>query len=146
MANETATFRDFSRKRPRIFFAIGDDEFDAYKALTPAKLQEAMHKFKGTKEEDGEVNVDNIMEKLAGALGLLLKPESFTRFVAAMNDEERDEPIDVPQLTDIFQWLIEQYTSRPTQALDDSSTSSKIDSAGTDSLDGAQQLELIPSN
>ena len=136
---ETTTFRDFTRKRPRIHFAIGEEEFDARKALPPARLQDAMHKFRGANVED--TTVDNIMEKLTGALELLLQPESYTRFVAAMNDEARDEPIDVPQLTEIFQWLIEQYTARPTEALPDSSTSSSNGSAGTDSPDGLQPAE-----
>lgn len=141
--SETVAFRDFSRKRPRIFFTIDGEEFDARKALPPVKLQEAMVKFRGTKGDD-ESRVDNIMEKLAGGLELLLKPESYGRFLILLNDDERDEPVDVLQLTEIFQWLIEKYTVHPTQALSDSSTSSETDSAGTVSPDGVQPPESTP--
>lgn len=140
---ETVMFRDFSKKRPRIFFTIDDEEFDARKALPPAKLQEAMIKFRGAKTEDDESAMEHIMEKLTGGLELLLKPDSYVRFLALMNDEEREEPIDVPQLTEIFGWLIEKYTGHPTQALPDSSTSSETGSAGTVSPDGVQPPESI---
>jgi hypothetical protein len=140
--SETTTFRDFSRKRPRIHFTIDGEEFEARKALTPARLQDAMTKFRGAKGEDAEVSATNVMEKLTGALELLLKAESYERFVMAMADEDREEPIDVPQLTEIFTWLIEKYSMRPTEALDNSSTSSKSANAGTGSLDGAPLPEL----
>lgn len=142
--SETTTFRDFSRKRPRIHFAIDGEEFDARKALPPQRLQEAVHKFRGAQSEDEETATANVMAKLTGALELLLKPESYQRFLIAMADEERDEPIDVSQLSEIFTWLIEQYSLRPTEALSESSNSSSTDNAGTDSPDGAQQPELIP--
>lgn len=140
--SDIATFRDFSRKRSRIYFAIDGEEFDARKALAPKRLQEAMLTFRATQENE-EVTAETVMDKLKAALKLLLKEESYNRFVVIMDDDERDEPIDVPQLTDIFQWLIEQYSQRPTQALSDSSTSSETDSAGTDSPAGAQLQESI---
>lgn len=140
---ETTTFRDFSRKRPQIHFAIDGEEFEARKALTPARLQEAITKFRGAKAEGEDATSSNVLEKLTGALELLLKAESYPRFLAAMNDEDREEPIDVPQLTEIFQWLIEQYAMRPTEALSDSSTTSGTDSAGTVSPAGAPLPESI---
>jgi len=141
--SETTTFRYFSRQRPRIFFAIDGEEFDARKALSPTRLQEAMHEFQSVRGDEDEVDVANVMGKLTSALKLMLKPESFLRFIAAMEDEDRDEPIDVPQLTDIFTWLIEQYSQRPTQALSDSSISLSTGNAGTDSPAGVQPPESI---
>lgn len=143
--SETVSFRDFSKKRPRVYFGIDGEEFDARKALGPKRLQRAVTAFRGSQKAEGdEVDVDAAMDKLIMALQLILKEESYVRFIALMDDEERDEPIDVPQLTEIFQWLMEQYSQRPTEALSDSLNSSSTDNAGTGSLDGALQLELIP--
>ncbi len=141
---ETTVFRDFTVKRRRIHFVIDGEEFDARKALSVAKLQAAMTKFRSAQGEVEAVTADTILEKLSGALELVLKPESYQRFIIMMNDEDRDEPIDVPQLMDIFQWLIGQYSVRPTEALPDSSTSSETDNAGTDSPAGAPHQVSTP--
>lgn len=141
--SETAIFRDFSRKRRPIFFTIDEDRFDCRKALGAADLQDAMMKFKGARAEGDDITTENVLEKISMALEILLLPESHKRFIEMIMDRDREEPIDLVQLTEIFQWLVEQYTARPTQALSDSSTSLKTDNAGTDSPDGAPLLESI---
>jgi hypothetical protein len=142
--SETAIFRDFSRKRREIFFTIEEERFDCRKALGAADLQQAMLKFKSARSEGEDVTAENVLAKISAALELLLLPDSHARFMAAVLDRDREEPIDLGQLTEIFQWLIEQYTVRPTEALSDSSTSSSTDNAGTASLDGALLPESIP--
>lgn len=142
---ETAIFRDFSRKRRPIFFIIDDERFDCRKALGASILQDAMTKFRGARSEGDDITAENVFAKISAALELILMPDAHTRFMGAVLDRERDEPIDLQQLTEIFMWLIEQYTIRPTEALSESSTTSKIDNAGTDSPAGVQQLELTPS-
>lgn len=143
--SENANFRDFSKKRRPIYFMIDEERFDCRKALGAAVLQEAMSKFKSARSEGDDITAETVLAKLSGALELLLLGDAHARFMAAVLDRDREEPIDLPQLTEIFTWLIEQYTVRPTEALSDSSPSSRTDNAGTDSLAGAQQPELIPS-
>lgn len=143
---ETAIFRDFSRKRLPIFFTIDDETFHCRKALGAELLQEAMLKFKGAREDGGDITAANVLEKISDALSILMMVESHARFMAAVKDRDREEPIDLGQLTEIFQWLIEKYTARPTEALPGSSTSLETDNAGIDSPAGVQQLELIPSS
>lgn len=144
--SETAIFRDFSRKRRPIYFVIDEERFDCRKALGASVLQDAMGKFKSARAEGDDITAENVLAKVSAALELLMLGESHTRFMAAVLDRDREEPIGLDQLTEIFQWLIEQYTARPTEALSESSTTSSTDNAGTDSPAGAQQLELIPSN
>lgn len=141
--SETAIFRDFSRKRRPIYFTIDDETFSCRKALGAEVLQDAMLKFKSARSDGGDVTAENVFVKISDALEILLLPESHERFMAAIKDKNREEPIDLVQLTEIFQWLIEQYTQRPTEALGDSSTSSKTDNAGTDSPAGAPLAESI---
>lgn len=142
---ETAIFRDFTKKRRPIYFMLNDERYDARKALGAAELQEAMLKFRTVKgaEDEADVTAENVMEKLSGALELLLLPESHVRFMAALKNPNAEEPIDMDQLKDIFLWLVEQYTQRPSQALSDSSNSQETASAGTDSLAGVQLKEPI---
>jgi hypothetical protein len=137
MSDEAVIFRDFSRKRRPIFFTIDEERFDCHKALGIAELQEAMSKFRSARDEKEDVTAENVLHKLSAAMSILLKPESHTRFMDALFDQTREEPIDMEQLTEIFHWLIEQYTRRPTQAVPDSSNSSQDGNAGTDSPDGA---------
>jgi len=142
--SETAIFRDFTKKRREIFFTIDEERFDCRKALGAADLQQAMLKFKSARSDDEDVTAENVLAKISAALELLLLPDAHARFMAAVLDRDRLEPIDLPQLTEIFQWLIEQYTVRPTQALSESSTLSSIDNAGIGFLDGALPLDSTP--
>ena len=138
---ETAIFRDFSRKRLPIYFTIDEERFDCRKALGAELLQDAMLKFKGAREDGGDITADNVLTKISDALEILMLTDSHKRFMAAVTDRDREEPIDLGQLTEIFQWLIEKYTARPTEALPNSLTSSENGNAGTDSPAGVQLPE-----
>jgi hypothetical protein len=142
---ETAHFRDFSRKRLPVYFVIDGEEFHCRKALGAELLQDAMIKFKDAHADGGDITAVNVLEKISDALEILMFEESHARFMAAVKDRQREEPIELGQLTEIFQWLIERYTARPTEALPDSSNSSETDNAGTDSPAGVQLPESTPS-
>lgn len=146
MSSDTANFRDFTKKRPPIYFIIDEDRFDCHKALSAVDLQKALERFRDSKSDGSDVTADNVMQKILSALELLLKPDSFTKFHVALYDETREEPIGLDQLKDIFEWLIEQYTQRPTSPLADSSDSSKSVNGGMSSPDGVLPLEWTPSN
>lgn len=146
MSSNSAIFKDFTQKRRPISFGIDGEEFHCHKALGAETLQEAMLRFRDTKEDGSDITADLIMDKMFSALELLLKEESFIRFKAIIKDKDRDEPVDIFQLKDIFSWLIEQYVQRPTEAFSGSLISPENANAGTSSPDGAQLEASTHSN
>lgn len=143
-SNEPAIWRNFSKKRPPIYFELNDQEFHCRKALGAADLQDAMLKFRNAKADGSDIAPENLMERLGQALEVFLLPESFQRFMALITDKTAEEPVDIYQLMEIFQWLTEQYTQRPSGASADSSTSPETVDAGIASPVGALPLELTP--
>lgn len=143
-----ANFRDFTKKRPEIYFDLNGERYHCRKALTPKKLQLAMRAFRSIKSEfDAVVDTSDAAEKaentdllgkIAGVLIHFLKVDSFDRLNAALNDDEPDEPIDVEQLMEILKWTLETMTGRPTTPSPDSTDTSPSDGTGTSSTAGAQ--------
>lgn len=162
---DTAIFRDFTKKRPPVYFNIGDEKFHCFKALGPRRLQRAINAFREvqTQSKEGvtEGNVGQLLERITNTMIFFLKPESYKRFDALVRREDEDElendiedvadddyePVDVYQLIDILTWLLgDVYGARPTKPSSDSSTTSESDDGGTSSTAGAQLEESIPSS
>lgn len=140
---DTAHFRDFTKKRPPVYFHLNDERFDCAKAINPKKLQRAMNTFRGLKTdiEKGvdESNVADLLDRISDTMVFFMKAESYERFHALINDEDADEPVDHEQLVAILTWLLgEVYSARPSKPSSDSTTTSPIDGTGTISTDGAQ--------
>lgn len=142
---EQVRFRDFTKKRSPVSFRVGEFEFECYKALSPAKLQDAILTWR-TKEDgtagEMEINEKNFVKRIAEVFKFFLLPASYAVFIEVLNDEDNDDPIDMEQYSEIIQWLMEMYGARPTQASSDSSSSSETDDAGTSSAAGVQLQEL----
>lgn len=159
---DTANFRDFTKKRPPVYFILnGDERFNCYRAISPKKLQRAMNAFRGiqaeTKDGIDEGNVVALLGRISNTMIFFLKPESYERFEKLVNPPDEDEVdgeddsdeklVDVEQLVDILTWLLgEVYSTRPTKPSSDSSTTSPSDGTGTSSTAGAQPKESIPSS
>jgi hypothetical protein len=143
---DTANFRDFTKKRPDIYFLLNGDRFDCRKALTPKKLQLAMRSFKSIKAEFDAVkdegldsdNTPDLISKISAVLVHFLKPESYQRFELMINEDEPDEPVDIQQLMEILQWVLESIAGRPTTPSPESTDSSPSDGTGTSLTAGAQ--------
>lgn len=151
---DTANFRDFTKKRPELYFILNDERFNCRKALTPKKLQLAMRAFKGIKAEFDaakqvgldEDNATDLLSKISAVMVHFLKTESYERFELMLNEDEPDEPVDTQQLMEVLQWTLEQITGRPTTPSSESTDTSPSDGTGTSSTAGAQLEELIPSS
>lgn len=137
-----ADVKDFSRKRPRVVFRIDDDVFEAAPALPAESLSEFAGRFSDVAE------IDDAHERfliMARALELVLLPDSYTRFRARLSD--RQQPIEIDQLSDCLIWLLEQYGLRPTQPSSSSSDGPPNQVSGMN-LTGVVQPEgstLLPS-
>ena len=156
--------RDFSKRRPPVFFTIDDIRYNCFKALDLEQLAQFAGLTKGFSEisggfaEDGEVNADKIdeaaesttaaVDKIAGLMKIVMKKASYLVFISKLRptEEEREaedfEPVDYLQLLDIVRWLMEVYTGRPTKPSSNSSSGSESDDAGTSSTAGASLADL----
>lgn len=131
--------KDFSRKRERLAFRIDDDVFEAATALPGKTLARFATRF--TDIERTPFNKQ--LELFADALGMVLLPESNSRFQKRLDDLEN--PIELEQASDVIQWLMEAYGLRPTEPSSDSSTGPASPAPGTNSTDVQQPQASIPA-
>lgn len=156
--------RDFSKKRPLVFFTIDDVRYDCFKALDLEQLAQfagltrSFSEIAGNFTENGEVSADEVdeaaesttaaVDKIAGLMKIVMKKASYSVFISKLRPtaEEREaedfEPIDYLQLLDIVRWLMEVYTGRPTKPSSNSSSMLETDDAGTSSMAGASLEDL----
>lgn len=135
MADTDVRFKDFTKKRPPVFFTIGEQRFDCYQALPVETMQEI------TKKAE-VVNTGNAMTALTEFFELVMQPEAVIRLKAMMSDKV--DPLEMDQATDIFMWLLEVYGLRPTTSSSGSSAGLPTDGAGTPSTDGVSLAESTP--
>jgi hypothetical protein len=90
----------------RIPFKINEEVFWAVPHQPAALLFDLAAAVKETSLE-GQINA------LATFMQTMLVPESYERLKERMRDTER--PVSFPQLMRIMEWLMEQYSGRPTQ-------------------------------
>lgn len=147
-----AITRDFSKKRPPVFFTIDDERYDCFKALDFEQLRRFVELSRsiGSLSVDAEESDDSQIDAASSAIDrvcdvmkIVMKKKSYAVFVTKVRptDDEREaddfEPVDPIQLMDIIKWLMETYTSRPTQPSSSSSTGSDNGDGGTSSTAGA---------
>lgn len=95
-----------------LLFKVGDDEFTAYPPTT-AMFALFMASQSDTRE---------VQDKVAGLvdfLDQLIDEEQRITFHRALLD--RDHPLSFTMLQDIVEWLVEEWSARPTQESSDSS-------------------------
>jgi len=131
--------KDFSRKREKIEFQVDEDVFEAAPAIPAGVLTQFVVKFSGVENLPASERVKAFGE----VLEMVLKPESFERFLRRLEDRER--PIDINQLNDIIVWLMEQYGQRPTMPSPDSSSGQPNPESGTN-LTGATLVGVSSFN
>lgn len=113
----TTRFKDFGtgslvNKEP-LSFKLYDEEFECYSALPGKVLLDFAAMSART---DGESMADTII----GFFSKTLKPESYERFSALINDPDRVVSVDT--LGDITSWLVTEYSDRPTELPEESSS------------------------
>ena len=113
-----AKYKDFgspfdAEKAEKIVFKIYDEEFECYPEMQGKTLLEFV---KDSASED----VANSVQALSEFFNKVLVPESLERFNALANDPNRI--VSVSTLADIVSWVMEQYSNRPTEGSEPSST------------------------
>lgn len=133
--------RDFTSKREPIEFTIDDDVFRAPASIPAAVLLDLM----GMQEQLGDLtklDPEKGLQLLVDIFNLLLTPASATRFKERLTS--REEPLDLQeQVIPIIEWLVEEYTARPTKPSLNSPAGSATN--GGASTAGAPLTESTPS-
>jgi hypothetical protein len=112
----TTRFKDFGTgsltNNDPLSFKLYDEDFECYPALPGKVLLDfaAM-----SARNDGE----SMAETIISFFSKTLKPESYERFSALIDDPNRVVSVDT--LGDITSWLIGEYSDRPTEPLEESS-------------------------
>ena len=113
-----ARFKDFGapidiEKVEPLTFKLYDEEFSCYPEIQGKVVLELASL---SESEDSSENASAILKFFAR----VMLPESHTRFEALTADPNRI--VSVQLLTEILQWLVEEYTNRPTQGSEHSPT------------------------
>lgn len=158
--------RDFSKKRPPVYFTIDGTRYDCFKALDLDQLTQFAGLTKSFSEIAQDISDDDVtsperieetagstsaaIDKIAGLMKIVMKKASYSVFISKLrpSEEERNaddfEPVDYTQLLDIVKWLMEVYTGRPSKPSSTSSDGSESADGGTSSTAGASLEELEP--
>lgn len=134
MTDGIARFMDFTEEAPPIQFKVGAEVYTALPTIPLARISQ-LSKL-GTESSDGGSMVGNIKKMFSS----LLEPESYDRFVAALDGTSN--PVGISHVTKILPWLMEQYGLRPTEA---SSSSVDILSENGASLMDGPSVEAVTS-
>lgn len=132
--------RDFSRPRKRLTFTIDDELFEAAPVLPGDIYAEFVTRYNGTVDTKTYQQQHDLLKS---AIGLALIPESYDRFAARLQD--KTNPIDADQMSDVIIWLLEAYGLRPTEPSQPSSDGPPSPESGTSSTDAQQPQESIPA-
>lgn len=135
MSDGIARFKDFTGDTDPIQFKIRDEVFTAFDDIPLKHMGRLSELGEDLTEGDGDM-----AGKLLAVFGALLKPESFTRFEAAVNGDS-DTVIGIGHIRQIIPWLLEQYGLRPTKASPGSGDT--LSESGASLTDGAQLEESI---
>lgn len=128
--------KDFSRPRKPVVFTVDGDTFEAAPAIPAETLAEFGDRYQSVNEAD---TIRDTFQILASVFELVLLPNSHALILARLKD--RSNPIDIDQLTEIIEWLMEQYGLRPTRSSPDSSNGQPPQEPGTSSTDAAPAEE-----
>lgn len=120
--------KDFGKVRPRVQFRVDGDDFEAAPAIPAEILAEFAARYEGVNEAEG---VRETYQMLVSVLDLVLLPDSHTLLQSRLKD--RANPVDIDQLTEIIEWLMEQYGLRPTRSSSGSSDGPQNPAPGTSS-------------
>lgn len=128
--------RDFTKKRSPIPFTIDGDTFVAAAALPGDVFAQFVSLYNGTADTETYQQQHDLLKS---ALELALLPDSWQRFADRLQD--KTQPIDDDQMSDVVLWLLEEYGMRPTQPSQPSSDGSANPESGTSSTENTQPEE-----
>lgn len=129
-----AEIKNFSRpKMPDRQFQIDDDIFDCVPEIPAGVMKLFSQMFKAKPADQ--------YEKLAEMLDLFLLPDSAQLFADRMVSQTN--PITMDHINSVIEWLMEEFSGRPTQRAKPSTTSRSR--TGTNSTDGAPAEDALLS-
>lgn len=131
--------RNFTKQRTRLVFNIDDDLFEAASVLPGDVFAEFVTRYNGT---GADQTYQQQHDQLKQALELALLPESYKRFSERLQD--KSNPIDDDQLSEVILWLLEAYGMRPTRPSQPSSDGSPAQESGMSSTDAQPQQASTP--
>jgi len=109
--------KDFTRQPKVIEMKIDDDIFRAKPRLPAQTMIDFTLKVESMGDDmDATMGFQTMMD----ALEMVLIPEHFHRFKDRMKSETN--PIDLPQVNEVVEYVMEEYGMRPTQSPSASST------------------------
>lgn len=138
IVNTDDEIRDFSSPRRSIKFRVDDDVFEASPDVAAELVLE--YADKAEQLEQNDVKPGQQRDLVHSLFRMLLFPESADRFIARLSDPEH--PIGHRKITEITQWLFEEYGLRPTGSDSASSTGSENQDAGTSSTEDTSDAVL----
>lgn len=133
LAPTPSAARDFTKKRKRLTFTIDGDTFEAASVLPGDVFAEFVTIYNSTGDTETYQQQHDLLKR---ALELALLPDSWKRFAERLQDKA--QPIDDDQVSDVVLWLLEEYGMRPTQPSQLSSDGSVSPASGTSSTDSTQ--------
>ena len=138
---------DFSIDRKSKPFRVDGDIFHAHPMIPIPAMQDMMRAARDMgKSLDGEADIEQMVEKIAGIFDVLLPDAEAHRMRERITSRDGQVAIDLrKQLMPIINHLMGEYGLRPTEPSPDSSAGSPSDGSGTTSPAGAQLAESIPS-
>ncbi len=132
LMSDNVRFKDFSRRPDPIKFMADGEEYTPHAKISAETLQDMLAAMRLSK--------DDVILSLNTFFSLALDEEQATR-INARTKRDAKNPLDTGQATDIMRWLVEAYSSRPTQLSASSSSTSQTETSGTSSTAGAGSTE-----
>lgn len=133
--------KDFSREARVVEFTINRDTFRGKPHLAAQTMIDFTLKVEGI--DEATATPGDGFRTMREALQMVLMPDSYKRMVDRMQDptvanpdapvDEDNPPIELPQLTEVLEWVMGEYGLRPTQSAQDSSPGQPDPAFGTNS-------------
>lgn len=133
--------QDFTETKSRVKFKLDGDVFYGVRDLAVELALEFSAQSEKLNSDD--VSTQDRIDTFKQVVRLLLEPESAELFLRRMRDPAN--PVGINKITEITNWLFEQYSLRPLEPGSDSSTGSDNPESGTNST-GNTSVEVLTSS
>lgn len=145
--------KDFSRQARVVEFTIDREVFRGKPHLAAQTMIDFTLKVEGADDEN--TSPEQGFQMMMESLQMVLMPESFKKFRERMKDPVTADsagpgadyvPIELPQLTEILEWVMGEYGMRPTQSPSPSSDGPSDPESGTSLTGSTSDGESISVN
>jgi len=134
---------DFTPRRPRVQFRIGDDLFTGKVEIpTMVAMRFAAKASRTVDSMDGEFNDEGIQQTI-DLIRMMLVKDSADLLIERLDDDTN--PVGMETFMKLVPWLMEQYGMRPTTPSSDSQDGSQNQDGGTNSTESLPLTELTSS-